>query len=333
MDTRMNGDACRRGICVGLLLMAGLVLTPGGSAQSGTGVVAGTIVDTEGMPVSGLTVVLSPAPGSSTVGTYSRRTDDAGRYRIDATKGRFVLKAGGCGAVSTGGQCPTDAPIYVYHPGTASRDKATVIAVEPGATLQNLNFTLSRSSIAAMQDEGQRLLSMAYDLSRLGNKAPAKTSTWRSMSEMHDYFVASFIATPGMGSGRMGRMMLEVDPAQRLLLPDDEESSSDAARSGSKRQGWAVEQLSLIGIAKHETPVVFTRIGHGTGEGERTLDDVESQAIASLRAGRDIVSRRADGERLLLIGAIRAQSTCLQCHRTEREGALLGALRYTMRHD
>jgi hypothetical protein len=190
-----------------------------------------------------------------------------------------------------------------------------------------MNFVLDRATVNRLQAEGARLLSMAYDLWKLGSQ-PVKTATWKSTGEMHDFFVASFIATPGMGSGRMVPMRLQFDPQQRLELPDDEESVSQAPQR-ARATAWMISELELIGIAKHDQPVVFTRIGHGTGERERSLNDFEGQAVAALRSGKSIVSRRSD-DGMLLIGAIRARSTCLRCHRSHREGDVLGAFRYVL---
>ena len=329
MSVHMNTRSGQQ-LCSVVSLLAGLWLTTPLAAQSDVGVIAGRIVDTAGKPVADISIVVTPVPGSTgSLATSSGRVDSDGRYRMTVRPGRYHVKAGMCRGFELPG-CPTDAPIYVYHPGTRSRDSATVITVGAGTTRDEVDLVLNAASITAMRDEAERLRSMAYGLSSMRYNQPSNSSPWRSLDDMHNYFVATFIATPGMGSGRMGRMFLQLDPGQRLLLPD-EGSTSDAARPSAPTTAWSVNELELIGIAKHERPVVFSRIAHGTGESERSLSEFEQQSLAALRSGRNIISRRGDGGAMLLVGAIRAQSGCLQCHQSQREGDLLGAFRYVMR--
>jgi hypothetical protein len=93
-----------------------------------------------------------------------------------------------------------------------------------------------------------------------------------------------------------------------------------------------VKDLDLIGIAKHEQPVVFSRLAHGVyGVSDRKLTAFERQSLASLQKGKEMVSGRADAGAMVVIGAIRAESACIRCHRTEAVGGLLGAFRYVLR--
>jgi hypothetical protein len=176
-----------------------------------------------------------------------------------------------------------------------------------------------------MWNEGARLLAQAAELWKLRPAyAPARSPTWSSLEEMHGYFVAMFLATPGMGSGRMAGERMQIDPQQRLLLSGEEGSSSST--SGA----WRVEELNLIGSAKHEQPVVFLRTAHGTyAQTDRRLTDVEHQSLAAFKVGTNVVSRSGDRE-MLVVGAIRAQPACLTCHQAYREGDVLGALRYVL---
>jgi len=306
------------------LLLAFAARPTAQSQQSAGGAIAGTVFDPNGAPIAGVMIVVAAAAGSPS--THGTRTDDRGRYRVDnIAPGRYYVKAGGCAAAADQAfNCPTDAPIYVFHPGTDSRDAATVFAVSAGIARADVNFTLDRESLAAMWKEGARLLAQAAELWHMKRYAPANRATWSSLDEMHGYFEAMFIATPGMGSGRMAGERMQIDTNQRLQLHHEEGST------GQVFDTWVVKALDLIGVAKHEQPVVFSRTAHGTyAQADRELTDFEQQSLSALRRGSNTVSRSKDGE-MLLVGAIRARSACLTCHQADKEGDLLGALRYVL---
>jgi hypothetical protein len=223
-----------------------------------------------------------------------------------------------------------DAQIYTYYPNTTSRAHATVVSITAGVTREDVNFTLDRATVQAMQQEGSRLQSLAPKLWDLRSYAPPRTASWRSLDEMHRYFVATFIATPGMGSGRMSGVVLQIDPAQRLLLPH-EGNTAEAAPSQKEQSAWVVKELDLIGIAMHPSPVVFSRVAHGVyAQADRPLTSFEQQSLETLRSGSEVVTGRGEAGAMLLIGAIRAESACLTCHHSERAGSLLGAFRYVL---
>ena len=312
-----------RGALCGVLLI--LAANPAARPQEPAGgTIAGTVLDPDGAPMASVTVVVATVNGP---GRYATRTDDRGRYRVNGVvPGRYYVKAGGCAADADPLlNCPTDAPIYVYHPGTDSRDAATVVSVAAGTAQDMVNFTLSRVSVAAMRNEGARLRAQATALWEMRRHAPARRGTWSSVDEMHGYFEATFIATPGMGSGRMSGERMQPDPQQLLQL------STEEGGSGRGHDTWIVKQLDLIGVAKHRDPVVFSRTAHGVyAQADRRLTDFELQSLSTLRLGSNVVTRVENGQ-MLLVGAIRARSACLACHQGHREGDVLGALRYVLR--
>ena len=116
---------------------------------------------------------------------------------------------------------------------------------------------------------------------------------------------------------------MSLDPRKRIRI-------SKAQDDGKSAGVWAVASLDLVGIAKHETPVVFSKLAHGTyGLDPRKLSDFENHALSQLRDGKETVYRR-DVDGILLIGAIRAGDSCLGCHVGTHRGDLLGAFRYTL---
>lgn len=150
---------------------------------------------------------------------------------------------------------------------------------------------------------------------------------------MHDDFVLAFIDSKGFGKMRITPMMQVM---QRY-------------RTQGESTLW-VENLQLIGIAKHDVPVVFSSSFQGFQHAEddmprpqpqpqdvqpltqdgQPLTQEQQDAVAALRAGQSLIVRTEDAG-LQVTGPIRAGGECLGCHRKERAGDLLGAFVYTLR--
>jgi hypothetical protein len=98
-------------------------------------------------------------------------------------------------------------------------------------------------------------------------------------------------------------------------------------------QRWKVERLELVGLLKYDDPVVYLSenlpaMDELRDAPARPLDAFESEALAGLRRGEDLmVQDRPD--RLRALGSIRAVKQCLPCHHAER-GELLGAFSYKL---
>ncbi len=307
-----------------LLVSAGALLHAA-QTPSPSGTVAGTIRGVTGTALEGLRVFIERSPG----GTRMVRVDGDGRYQASVQPGPYHVRVTVCGNLDAL-NCPPDPRLSVYYPATPSREQATVITVVAGATRSGVDFDLTPDWTSQTEALALRLREQAQALWKLQKQAPAAASSWTSMRAMHDYFVAAFIATPGLGAGRMAAQSLRPAPEHRLRLLDDE-GVSDAEPASGRTHEWVLHQLELIGIAKHDEPVVFSRVGHGTvTESTRPLTAFEERAIAALtRAG--MTTSRQSGNELLVVGAIRAGATCLQCHAGYREGDMLGAFRYVLR--
>jgi hypothetical protein len=140
---------------------------------------------------------------------------------------------------------------------------------------------------------------------------------WQSDAQMHSYFESCFLRASGFGYERMIAPPMVVDDF--MWMKRD---------SG----GYKLGTLELIGIAKHESPVVFVDILHRVPEASRetrALTAFEAKAVDSLRGGGDIVVDEGP-KRRLVVGALRADATCLKCHQGIKEGDLLGALSYRL---
>lgn len=156
--------------------------------------------------------------------------------------------------------------------------------------------------------------------SAVDRDAPAQDELLR----MHDEFVLAFVDSEGFGRAR-------VTPVMRV---------KNNYRTRGETPLW-VQDLQLIGIAKHDPPVVFFSVIQGfehtdegmaipsTGEG-RPLTEAERADVQALEDGQKLVVQ-PQGEALRVTGPIRAASECLGCHKDKRAGDLLGAFVYTLR--
>ena len=110
---------------------------------------------------------------------------------------------------------------------------------------------------------------------------------------------------------------------------------------------WQLEEMHLVGIAKHKEPVVYLGEGGenhmaapdkaakklakaraGGNQPSRPPDTFESAALGDLRKGTELVVKTTAAE-MRLVGAIRARADCVACH-DGGEGALLGAFTYRL---
>ncbi len=92
--------------------------------------------------------------------------------------------------------------------------------------------------------------------------------------------------------------------------------------------------ITLIGLVLHDAPLAYIsdalpRMDLLRKSKVRPLDEFETLGLARIKAGYLVVSLQ-EGNRLRLLGAIRATKQCVECHGCER-GDLLGAFSYVLR--
>jgi hypothetical protein len=293
-------------------------------SQSATGAISGTVRLTDGTPVAGMRVAVTEATPTNASKFYaSINTDSSGNYTLgNLPPGSYYVKAGGCDTSWI--ECPVDSPLFVYHPGTMAKGSATVVVLGPATEIKDKSFKFTADELRALREKSSSLQKQAEQLWRIKSSSTnIEVSEWDSFEAMHNDYVAQFVATPGMGSGRLGAMIMSLDSRKRIRISKTQDDGKSAGV-------WAVASLELVGIAKHETPVVFSKLAHGTyGLDPRKLSDFDNRAISQLRDGEETVYRR-DVDGILLIGAIRAGDSCLGCHVGSHPGDLLGAFRYTL---
>lgn len=95
--------------------------------------------------------------------------------------------------------------------------------------------------------------------------------------------------------------------------------------------GWTLARLELVSLLKHKEPRVYIseelpRMDKLKSVPTRELTEFEWLALSQLWHEKDIVVAE-EGNEVLMLGALRARTECLDCHSVER-GQLLGAFSY-----
>jgi hypothetical protein len=164
------------------------------------------------------------------------------------------------------------------------------------------------------------VLAVAGWASAVGRDTPGHDELLR----MHDDFVLAFVQSEGFGRMR-------VTPMMRVM---------SGYRTRGDKPLW-VQDLEMIGIARHDPPVVFSSAFQGFQHSEegmalaarpggRSLTDAERADVRVLEEGQRLVVR-PQGDALRVVGPISAGNECLGCHKDKRAGDLLGAFVYTLR--
>jgi hypothetical protein len=150
---------------------------------------------------------------------------------------------------------------------------------------------------------------------------PVRVSSAPATEESHEKNVVSFLEPSDFGYVRDREHVAGFRPHQFLLYP-------------VAPKGWRVQRIELVSLLRYDEPAVYlTEDLPSMGElrdnaTTRPLDAFESEALAGLRRGEDLMAQdRPDHARVL--GAIRAVKQCLPCHHAER-GELLGAFSYRL---
>lgn len=154
--------------------------------------------------------------------------------------------------------------------------------------------------------------------------ADAPPPAWISLDRMHADYVRAFVESEGFGKARITPMMMLMHHGG-LTLED---------------QALHVGEVQLVGIARHDPPVVhaggFMAFQHAETDhrflplsATRPIDGQERLVLQTLEKGQEVVTR-SEAAGLKAYGAIRASTACLQCHTGKRAGDLLGAFIYRL---
>jgi len=154
------------------------------------------------------------------------------------------------------------------------------------------------------------------------------------LSEFHADGVVDFVNPAGFGvadwrrDGIGGRDLTRVigfQPhafRQRPQLPE---------RRGAM---WKIEQLQLVSLLKHETPVAYEsdnlpRMDELREARTRPLNEFEASALEQLRTGEELAVHETR-DAIEMLGSLRAIHVCTDCHQVPQQ-TLLGAFSYRLR--
>ncbi|HVU39395.1 MAG TPA: hypothetical protein VHC95_13760 [Opitutales bacterium] len=157
------------------------------------------------------------------------------------------------------------------------------------------------------------------------SRTSATFPAWNSEGDMNFYFVDRFVSSgaPGPRGG--------VQPFSPLLGRDYHLKIADVSAAAPVAAEYAIDSVELLsvgGTASHLYPVVTAAHTHQTSAKiSRGLTDFETKSLALLRTGVE-VSIYTDQDQRTVVGAIRANASCLSCHTGVRPGDLLGAFTY-----
>ncbi|QOV89406.1 hypothetical protein [Humisphaera borealis] len=158
----------------------------------------------------------------------------------------------------------------------------------------------------------------------------SENGKWTTYDAMHKFFVERFVESEGFG---FSRMISQRDLARSNALYVDGQSYRVGAvrlispgepdKEGKVGKPFAYEPTEKVKMRGRDP------MRNALKESDKkALGPFETEAMAKLRAGEQTVMG-AEGGKPMLIGAIRATTDCLECHKV-KEGTLLGAFRYPL---
>ena len=142
--------------------------------------------------------------------------------------------------------------------------------------------------------------------------------------EFHESALQDFASPDRFGYVRSREQVAGFEPHHFSQLPAPDKSEPR----------WRTVRVELVSLLKHDRPMVYVsknlpRMDELRNAPVRPLDAFEQTALAALEHGEEVVSQ-THGDRLRMLGAVRAVQQCLDCHQVKR-GAMLGAFSYELR--
>lgn len=118
------------------------------------------------------------------------------------------------------------------------------------------------------------------------------------------------------------------------VVQDFNSESGFGVMRGPYYETHEIERVELVSLLLHEDPCVYVlherpTLPQARLARRRPLDEFEQRGLQAIREGADLVWTPEAPTRML--GAIRADRRCLDCHSETRENDLLGALTYYMK--
>lgn len=204
-------------------------------------------------------------------------------------------------------------PASQSSPPSTHLDSATLVSTD-----DSLIITSNEPSIAPEQDRLRRGHSQAVDYF-------APRDSFGDVRSVHEVagFQSHAIRPENVSRNRPDQA------AQRLQEMFDHQRWDDAPDTDDD---WRLVRLQLVGLLYEDQPVVYQLdtlpavASHDTVD-KRPLNDFESTGLQRLLDGDEIYTA-VDGHQIHMIGALRNDGECRQCHHASE--TLLGAFSYTL---
>lgn len=161
-----------------------------------------------------------------------------------------------------------------------------------------------------------------------------------SLSQLHSLSGYSFLMPSSLGYAKQKQEVAGFDPHGFRFEPylgNVKLLSHDPKQDvGPGKKRWVLRKLELVSLTKAEKPLVYVsaqlpRMEDLKGAPKRDLDAFEAVALKRLERGEDVASEETLN-RIRMVGAVRANAACLECHTAQR-GQLLGAFTYELLRD
>jgi len=339
-----------------VLMASALILLFQGTTPA-SGVVAGQLRTVQGTPAVSIRVAAIEAPNETTRPSFGTQyyfedspvstaiTDNEGRYRLLNIKpGRYFIVSGS-----------------TYYPSTLDADKATIVTISPGATIEAIDFRLQREfggkvsgRITPKPDRtaGMKAILLGPNLDGI-LEAPVATDGAFEFGHVPTgaFFVYLSPPFPGMGSYRVevgnrdiaglelvrppthtvsGRIVVQNGPLPRALLAfTTSQSYVDAAINPDgtfKAQLHSAKHHVELGGMPGGYSVTSVRLGSQDASDGITVGNSDvSDLLITVAAPRDLPRIRG---RVSGLPAARLSST-----RVEISGPIVGALETSIRPD
>jgi hypothetical protein len=156
------------------------------------------------------------------------------------------------------------------------------------------------------------------------------------LSALHGQGRLSFLNPSSFGYIKDRKNIAGFQSHQFRHAPQIEQPAKPGKKAEKEEERWALHRLELVSLLKHDKPAVYVsdelpRMDNLKKAPTRPLTDFEEQALKRLQAGDDLMAE-ATTNRILMMGSLRAQKQCLDCHTAQR-GELLGTFSYELLRD
>jgi hypothetical protein len=166
----------------------------------------------------------------------------------------------------------------------------------------------------------------AENRNRQTNQATQSSPANDELQAMHELSIVDFVNEDGFG--------YIVDRGRVAGFQEHQFRSMPELSANGRDPHWRVERLELVSLLKFAEPAVYLsdhlpRMDELRDAPTRPLHAFEKASLLALRNGEEL-KVESEGDRMRMLGSIRAVKRCLSCHSGER-GELLGAFSYRLR--